>query len=230
MVWSPPCPAAFCPSTRHARSILLINPLVGLLISAARGASRGQGSKPVAVLWAVAWLWDINSALSAVMKTSSTDVDHKQLLLSHTFSLRSLYFFLELLIWDVMRATDVNGMESHTLLPSLSSSLLLCWTVIHVYFGYNYNCKNCYSAVYLLCVMSHCLYLLLFALPLFPFSLSYACSLSSPLLILEPLLIWGYGALSSCEHREEWDDNGDPGLGFFLYIFFSFFSSFSWHL
>lgn len=69
---------------------MLINPLVGLFISAARGAFRGQGSNPVAVLWAVGWLWDINSALSAAMKTSSADVDHKQLLLSRTFSLLSV--------------------------------------------------------------------------------------------------------------------------------------------
>lgn len=53
---------------------------------------------------------DINSALRAVMKTSSRDVDHKKLLLSHLSSF--LYYFLELLTWDAMRATDVNVMES----------------------------------------------------------------------------------------------------------------------
>jgi len=60
--------------------------------------------------------------------------------------------------------------------PSLSSSLSLCWTVILVYFRLNYNCKNCYGAVYLLCVISHCLYLLLFALPLLSLCLTLAAA------------------------------------------------------
>lgn len=78
-----------CPSPPHARSILVVNP------SVATGAFGGRGSKPVAVLEAVAWIWDINSALGAAMKTSSTVVDHK-LLLSHRYFLPSLCSCLQL--------------------------------------------------------------------------------------------------------------------------------------
>lgn len=80
--------------------------------------------------------------------------------------------------------------------PSLSCFLSLCWTVILVYFGLNYSCKNCYIAVYLLCVMNHCLYLLLFALPPLSLCLMVAATALLWALLSELLLLfWVYGAL-----------------------------------
>ncbi|EOB07425.1 hypothetical protein Anapl_03613 [Anas platyrhynchos] len=82
-------------------SVLVVNP------SVATGAFGGRGSKPVAVLRAVAWVWDINSALSAAMKASSTVVDHKELLLSRRYFLPSL-FLSAAPLWGITTAAEVT--------------------------------------------------------------------------------------------------------------------------
>lgn len=147
-------PPLLLPVHPHAGSVLVVNPAV------ATGAFRGWGSKPVAVLWAVAWVWDINSALGAAMKASSTVVDHKELLLSHRYFLPSL-FPSAAPLWGVTTAAEVTMGESPLLLPPLPPFLL--WGC---HFCLNFNCKSCYITIYLLCAMSHCLHLLLFASPL----------------------------------------------------------------
>lgn len=93
------------------RSVLFMHPPWTLYFSPKR-CFLGMGSKPVAALWAVTRIRDINSALSVAMNTSSTDVDHKNLLLPRPYFLPSDCCFLELPVWDVMIATDVNVVES----------------------------------------------------------------------------------------------------------------------
>lgn len=111
----------------------------------------------------------------------------------------------------------------HTPLPSLSSSY---WTVILVYLGLNYNCKDtcCLCAVccewvtVCVCCRSRCR----------SSPLSHACSHSSPPSILEPLLCWVYNAQHSCECREKQAVGEDPGLAFFFFfpLCFSFLLAF----
>lgn len=147
-------PPLLLPVHPHAGSVLVVNP------SVATGAFGGRGSKPVAVLRAVAWVWDINSALGAAMKASSTVVDHKELLLSHRYFLPSL-FPSAAPLWGVTTAAEVTVVDSLLLLLPLPPFLL--WGC---HFCLNFNCKSRYITVYLLCAMSHCLHLLLFASPL----------------------------------------------------------------
>lgn len=121
------------------------------------------------------------------MKTSSTDVDRKKLLLSRSF-FPSFSLFLSgaahLGCYESNRC-GCDGVITHTHShhhpphhpsPSPSSSLLLCWTVIRVYFPLNYNCKNCHSAVCLFVVCHESLFVCAAA----PLPLSPARSRSSP--------------------------------------------------
>lgn len=101
----------------------------------------------------------------------------------------------------------------------LSFLFILVWIII----------AKTVSAVYLLCVMSHCLYLLLFALPLLSLCLKLKATVllgaSSPVLSLWcSVLLW-------VQRKASWQWRSRIRLFslFSLFSFFLFFFSFSWH-
>lgn len=152
----------------------------GLFMSVTRGALWGQGSKPVAVLQAVAWLWDINSTLSAVMKTSSTDIDHTKCCCPMHFSSPLCSAERCLGCYESIRC-ECGAVPTR---PSITAILLFVVLLCHsCLFWFELHLQTI-TVLFICCVVSHCLYLPLLAL------------LSSPsVLCLQPQL----SSLLSCQ-------------------------------
>lgn len=148
------------------------------------------------------------------MKTSSRDVDHKKLLLSHLSSFPC--FILELFIRDAVRATDVNVMESPhpppitVILPFLALDCHFCL------FWFELQLQTASCSVFVCCVswVTVCV------------CCRSWCWSSPPSQRLQPQFpSQDPGASSvlslqhSCECRERQAVREDPGLAFFYYYF-----------